>query len=112
MENVLRPVEQQLAAYNARDLEAFLVCFAEDILVEDGVGNVQMQGREAFRERYGNLFANSPNLHCRLMNRIPVGNYVIDEERVTGSMGSGEERHVVAIYLVEDGLIQRVRFLR
>lgn len=112
MENRLLPVERQLEAYNARDLETFLNCYAEDCLVEDGVGHVQMQGRDAMRERYANLFANSPNLHCRLMNRIPVGSYVIDEERVTGSMGSEEERHVVAVYLVEDGLIRRVRFLR
>jgi hypothetical protein len=70
-----------------------------------------MQGREEMRAAYGEMFANSPNLHCRLLQRIPVGSYVIDEERVTGRSGRAEELHVVALYLVQDGIIQRVRFL-
>ena len=112
MENRLAPVEKQLEAYNARDLEKFLSCYSDDCVAEDGEGNVLMQGQDALRARYAALFENSPNLHCRLMNRIAVGPYVLDEERVTGSNGSEEERHVVAVYRVEDGLIRHIRFLR
>ena len=44
-------VQRQLDAYNARDLERFLECFADDA-------------------RYEALFAASPRLHSRLVHRI------------------------------------------
>jgi hypothetical protein len=41
------PVAEQLAAYNARDLECFLACYAPDVIVEDGSGARLMEDREA-----------------------------------------------------------------
>ncbi|MCT8138213.1 nuclear transport factor 2 family protein [Anaerobacillus sp. CMMVII] len=105
------PAQKQLEAYNNRDLEAFMACYAETCFVEDGAGNVLMENKEAMRKRYELLFEESPNLHCRLVSRIVLENYVLDEERVTGSRGSTEERHVVAVYKIENGLICHVRFL-
>jgi hypothetical protein len=62
------------------------------------------------RERYGPMFAQNPDLHCRIVNRIRIGQYVIDEERITGR--GPEEVPAVAIYRVVDGRIVHVRFLR
>jgi hypothetical protein len=104
-------VERQVRAYNEGDLEEFVACYAEDVVFEDGDRVVHMIGREEMRERYGRLFASSPNLHVEVVTRIRITSYVVDEERITGRPdGDG---HAVAIYRLDgDGLIDRVRFLR
>lgn len=104
-------VERQVEAYNARDVEAFVACYAEDVALEDAGGAVQTSGREQMREDYAELFEKCPNLHAEIAARIRVGPYVVDEERVSG-LPAGD-LHVVAIYRLDDeGLIDRVRFLR
>jgi len=112
MESVLKPVIAQLEAYNNQDIEKFIVNFAKNCVVEDGEGNVLMTGRTIMYESYKRMFEASPELHCHLSSRIVVGNYVIDEERVTGRMGNPEEGHVVAVYRIENEKIVHVRFLR
>lgn len=104
-------IERQERAYNAHDLDAFVGCYAEDVVVEDADGKVVMSGRDDMRERYGRLFAASPDVRAEVVTRIRVGSYVIDEELVTGL--SGGDLHAVAIYrLGADGSIDHVRFLR
>ncbi|MCL2593968.1 MAG: nuclear transport factor 2 family protein [Promicromonosporaceae bacterium] len=106
------PVIRQLVAYNARDIDAFVLNFHEDCVVEDGAGKELMRGRKAMRESYGRMFAASPDLHCRVVSRIVLSEYVLDEERVTGRAGIEGEGHVVAVYRVENDEITHVRFLR
>ena len=107
------PVQAQLEAYNRRDLEAFLACYAPDCRMEDGAGAVMAADREAMRPLYAALFANSPELHVDVPTRIVAGSYVLDEEYVTGAHlpGFPEEVHGVAVYHVADGLIRHVRVL-
>ena len=112
MSQILEPVVKQLEAYNQCDIEAFIVNFAEDCIVEDGEGKVLMVGQAAMYESYKKMFVASPNLHCHLASRTVVGNYVLDEERVTGRAGNDGESHVIAIYRIENGLIVHVRFLK
>ncbi|MCL2559230.1 MAG: nuclear transport factor 2 family protein [Turicibacter sp.] len=112
MSDILKPVVAQLAAYNNRDIEKFIVNFSVDCVVEDGEGNVLMVGRSAMYESYKKMFAVSPDLHCRLASRVVVGQYVLDEERVTGRNGIDGEGHVVAVYRIENEEIVHVRFLR
>ena len=106
------PVDAQLAAYNAHDVVAFMVCYTPDCVIEDGVGERLMTGHAQMRPRYAALFASSPNLHCEIASRICIGAYVIDEERITGRVP--DLRHAVVIYRVDktSGLISQVRFLR
>jgi len=104
-------VERQVEAYNARDVEAFVACYAEEVVLENAGGEIQMSGRDEMRQTYGELFERCPDLHGEIAARIRVGPYVVDEERVSGH--SAGDLHVVAIYrLDEKGLIDRVRFLR
>ena len=104
--------QRQLDAYNARDLEAFLACYAEDCVVAaHPSGDVMMEGREAMRTRYGRLFEAHPELHCTLLARVEHEIFAIDHEHVEG-LREGEIVHAVAMYEVRDGLIQRVWFLR
>ena len=60
------PVEEQLAAYNARDLERFLACYAPTVVIEDASNARLMEGHKAMRAAYATLFANSPNLHAEV----------------------------------------------
>ena len=108
----LVPVNAQLAAYNAHDIEAFMACYTTDCVIEDGQGARLLAGHAEMRPRYQALFASSPNLHCDIASRICIGNYVIDEERITGRVP--DLRHAVVIYRIDQtsGLISHVRFLR
>ena len=107
------PVEHQLEAFNARDLDAFIEAYASGARIEDGEGQEMMSGTEELRAFYGNVFKNSPNLHCEVVNRISVGDWVIDEEKIEGLQAEGfpEEAHAAVEYRVSDGRIELVRML-
>ena len=110
------PVEAQLAAYNARDVEAFLACYTTECVIEDGAGARLMQGHGEMRSRYRTLFDSSPNLHCTIVHRTRIGEYLLDEESISGRMPgvAPELRRAVVIYHLDraSGLIDHVRFLR
>ena len=103
------PVDAQIRAYNARDVGGFIAQYALDVVVEDGTGTILMRGREALRAEYGPFFAGSPGLRGEIVQRIEIGEYVIDEERIHG--WQPEPVRAVVIYHVKDGLIDPVRFL-
>ena len=107
------PVQQQIDAYNNRDLDGFVAAYAEDVVLEDGEGNVMAQGHDALRNLYGPLFSQSPQLHAEILNRIAVGKYVIDEERSTGINMEGypSEMHAAVIYRLAEGKIAHVWLL-
>src|SRR3954447_16840473 len=82
-------VQEQIDAYNDRDLERFLSFYASDAVIEDGEGNITMLGLAAIRDSYGRLFDASPDLHAEVPTRIEVGSWVIDEEQVQGINAPG-----------------------
>jgi hypothetical protein len=104
--------ERQLAAYNARDLDAFAACFAEDVEVYDFPGVLSLKGREDFRSRYVERFK-SEGLHAIAVHRAVVGSRVIDHERVwLEGPGKSDPIDLVVIYTVRDGVIARVDFIK
>jgi len=105
------PVEEQLLAYNTRDLERFIAVYSTDIVIEDGENNLLMKGHDQMRERYGTLFATYPDLHCNLVSRVRIGKYVVDEEEITGR-GSPTPVRAVVIYRIEADKIVHARMLR
>lgn len=107
------PVEHQLQAFNARDLDAFMEAYAPDVRIEDGEGQEMMSGSDELRAFYGDVFRNSPDLHCEVLDRISVGDWVIDEEEIDGLQAEGfpEEAHAAVVYRVSDGKITLVRML-
>jgi hypothetical protein len=105
-------VQSQVDAYNAHDVDAFVACYAETVVIEDAEGGILASGRDEMREGYRRRFESLPELRAEIPSRIRVGSYVVDEERVNGGP-DGDDVDVVAIYhLDRDGLIDRVRFLR
>jgi hypothetical protein len=102
-------VQQQLEAYNARDLQGFLELFAEEVEVWRMPANLpSLLGRAALGEFYANERFNRPQLHAELVNRIALGDTVVDHERVSGIRETPFE--VIAVYRVSGGLIQSVWF--
>lgn len=99
----------QLDAYNARDIEAFVACYTDDVSARHLLTDeVIVEGKAAFDARYRSYFEAHPDLHGRLDNRIVKGNVVVDRETVTGVRADPIE--AIAIYEVRDGLIARIWF--
>ena len=103
--------QRQLNAYNARDIDAFLEPYAEDVELYNMPEKLIGKGKDAMRKTYTGMFARTPVLHCELVNRMVVGNTVIDHERVTFAADKAPTE-AVAIYKIENGKIKRVYFTR
>jgi imidazolonepropionase-like amidohydrolase len=104
-------VQRQVEAYNARDIDAFLSFYSDDVVIERAPGGKVLHGsRESMRKGYQALFDASPELHCHILQRTVSGDVVIDHEFVTGARG-GDAIRAVAVYEVADGKIRRVIFL-
>jgi len=103
--------QAQLDAYNAQDLDAYCGFFTDDIVVADLNGAVTSEGIEAYRTRYAGAFAQFPQNKAELLNRMVVGQTVIDHEKVIrGPQGPTFE--VAAVYTFRDGKISRVDFVK
>lgn len=103
--------QRQLDAYNARNIDAFLEPYADDVEVYTFPNELRYKGKETMRRQYGAMFERTKALHCELVNRIAVGNTVIDHERVTIAPDK-PVIEAVAIYGIENGRIRRVYFAR
>ncbi len=103
-------VQRQLDAYNAQDIDAFCACFANDCVLGELNGAVTQKGMADIRQRYESLFGTFPENRAALVNRVVVGNVVIDHEDIVRS--PSERINAAAIYTVKDGLIARVDFVR
>ena len=104
--------QEQLEAYNARDIEKFAAVYADNIeLIDLASGEVFCRGRQELVTRYGAMFERCVDLHCTLVHRISCPPFVIDQEHVRGQR-ENEIVHAVATYECRDGMIQRAWFLR
>lgn len=105
-------IQQQLDAYNARDLEKFCALYSDDVQVFDYPQNLlKISGKVQFREVYKKVFDSSPELHAAIDKRIVFDNKVIDHEKVTGRSGTAFIE-VVVIYEVAEDKIKNVYFIR
>jgi hypothetical protein len=106
-------VQNQVDAFNARDVDAFVACYSPDAVLMDGSGTVLAQGQEALTALYGQLFSQSPNLHADISNRIHVGSWVVEEEQTTGFIFEGfpPDVHSIVVYQVENDKIVKSTLL-
>ena len=103
------PVQRQLEAYNARDLERFVAEYSDVVRVyRPPQAEPSTVGKAAFAAHYAKNRFNLPNLHADVVNRMVFGNKVIDQEVITGV--TPEPMHAAAVYEVHDGLITAVWF--
>ena len=101
--------QEQLEAYNKRDIEAFLKPYAKNVKVYTYPDKLNYEGIDEMRKRYTPIFEKTTDLHCKITSRIVKGNTVIDEELVTAN---GNTFKAVAIYEITNGKISSVRFVR
>lgn len=99
--------QQQLNAYNAHDVEAFLVPYAEDVEVYEFPSKLLSKGKEQMRKDY-QFIKTVPGLYCKLLNRIVQGNIIIDHEEIY--INGRRNIYGIAIYQVENGKISKVYF--
>ncbi len=108
MHDTLHPaavIQRQLDAYNARDIDAIMATYADDARQYEhpatllATGAAQIRGRMALRFQ-------EPQLHARLVQRVVMGDIVIDHEVVTRNFPEGVGTlELVAIYEVKAGRI-------
>jgi hypothetical protein len=85
------PVQAQLDAYNARDLERFVACYADDVqLYRPPAAEPVLQGKAAMAAHYAAHRFKLPLLHAELVNRMVLGN----TQLITVSSRSGSRRTV------------------
>ncbi len=107
--NAEKVVQDQLDAYNSRNIEAFVNTYSDNVKVFDFSNKPRFEGKDQMHERYSGFFESTPDLNCKIKNRIVIGNKVIDEEYLTIN---GNNFRAVAIYEVENGKIVKVTFVR
>lgn len=103
--------QEQLDAYNARDIEKFIEPYSDSVEIYQFPNKLLYKGKDKMRISYGGMFEKVTELHCELVHRTVQGNVVIDQERVTG-FPSIDTLRAVAIYTIENGKIQKVHFIQ
>lgn len=102
-------VNQQLEAYNNRNIDAFAKTYSNTIKLYTFPDKLTSEGQQALRKGYAEFFKRVPDLNAEIVNRIVLGNKVIDKEKVTIN---GEFFYAIAIYEVKNGLISKVTFIQ
>lgn len=101
-----RVAEAQIEAFNRRDLDGFMLLYAEDAVVaEFPSGKVLWQGKAAIRERYGSMFKAGNLPTVRVPSRVVDGVFVVDYEEWDAK--PGEPGHATWMYEIRGGLIRR-----
>lgn len=103
-------VQQQLDAYNAKNVDAWLATYAADAEQYELHGGLLARGHAELRARIVSRFA-EPDLHAELLSRLVMGPIVIDHERVTRNFPEGRGQiEMLCIYEVRDGVIGKATF--
>jgi hypothetical protein len=106
-------VQENLDAYNKRDIEAFMQSFSDSIVVTNYADkSVIAKGLVQVRAVYQSLFDASPQLHSTILKRIVFDNKVIDHESIVGRRGVTTPIELIAIYEVKLDKIVAMTFIR
>jgi hypothetical protein len=104
-------VQRQLDAYNARDIEALMATYADDIELFEHPAKLLASGAAQVRERQGARMQEQ-NLHAALLKRTVMGNMVVDHEKVTRTFPEGAGTiELIAIYEVRGDRIAKAWFI-
>ena len=102
-------VTSQIEAYNNRDIEANMRLFSDDFkMVRFSDGHILIDGKEACKEMYYQLFKNSPDLFADVITRIDFGNKIILHEYVRGRNGSSEKTVQLIIFEIVNNKIAKM----
>jgi hypothetical protein len=102
-------VQRQVEAYNDRDLDRFVSAYSETIAIFRMPSTEPIiSGKVELAKFYSTQRFNLPGLHAEIVNRIVLGNKVIDHERILGVRDTPIE--IAAVYEMIGELIERVWF--
>ena len=107
---IMSIVDDQLEAYNDRDIVKFLSCYTENVevyMLEQG--KMITDGKDQLHEVMSAAFKATPNAKTTLISRITQNNLVVDHEKITGHE-PGKAILTVAIYEIVDNKIAKVWF--
>lgn len=103
------PVQRQLDVYNAKDLAAFIACYHADIAIyRMPATEPALKGCAAQEAFYKTERVTIAALRAEVLQRMVVGNKVIDNEKV--HCMAEQPYRVVVVYEVQDGLIKTAWF--
>ena len=102
-------VQKQVDSYNTGNLDAFVNCYTKDVVVRKFPSDTLYIGYEKMRMNFSVLSSTTIMTVVKVVNRIIIGNKVIDEEYITAN---GNKFSAVAIYEVKNDKIAKVTFLR
>ena len=94
-------VQKQVDSYNAADLNAFVNCYDENVLVSIFPADTMYVGHKKMRENYKGLSPSNKTYDVEVVKRMTIGNKVIDQEKVTGN---GKITMQVALYEVANAI--------
>ena len=106
-------VQASIDAFNANHIDATFESFDPDVVVSDADGNVLERGVDDVRARYAQVRADNPAIHYEIVRRIALGDWVVDEERVTGLADprADETLNAVIVYRVSNHRVREIRIL-
>jgi len=103
-------VQRQLDAYNAKDMAAWLDCYAPDAEQWMLHGDLLVKGHAAMQARMTARFS-EPDLHATLITRTVMDHIVVDHESITRNFAEGKGKvTMLCIYEIHHGLIQQATF--
>jgi hypothetical protein len=100
-------VDASVIAFNAHDIHAFAAYFSLDVKLVEHPGRTKASSRAELKTIYTQLFANSPHIKTTVVQRLIVGNRVVDHERVQRSPDAASF-DVVVINEIKDGHIEKL----
>jgi hypothetical protein len=105
-------VQQQLDAYNRRDLNAFLACYSPSAKMATHDGEILAQGMDAFRQLYAASFSRSSWQPVALGGRLVSDTWVVDHEILAAGETIAGREALIAYRLSSERLIEEVLVLR
>ncbi|MFI5156990.1 MAG: amidohydrolase family protein [Chitinophagales bacterium] len=102
-------VQQQVNAYNAHNMEAFLQTYSDSAEIGDFQGMRLAKGKDQLKKVFAPLLTPSSSIHCQIVSRMVQANFIIDKEHVTGM---GPSIDGLVIYEISKGKIVKAQFIQ
>lgn len=111
----IKVVDNQMDAYNARDIDAFAATYHDDVEIHSYSTGLQYRGKDILIKEYGKFFNSLKYLKATSLKRIVHGQFLVDHEFAESSSETegviDRSMKAIAVYEVVDGLIKRVTFI-
>ncbi|MBQ4821836.1 nuclear transport factor 2 family protein [Aquimarina sp. MMG016] len=101
-------VDEHLAAYNSRNIDAYIAKYADNIKVSNFPDQTLYKGKEQLKNEIASLLEKTPDLNRNVKNRIVYGKMIINEEYLTVN---GKKSRIIAIYKVTNGKIKTLTYI-